>query len=148
MFQMKFYGGRVLLAVAGACCPTRPAAHLTWRTASWLDYSPDESRAVALRGKPLTGDPGGQFNLQGATGDFQATAVADVRLVPAPRALPDLRRHARPPYPGWPDKPWDGGGRTPCCSTETEAGRLSGHALLQRRHLLHAIVGISSQTVG
>ena len=88
MFQMKFYA--VALLRSRGVLPTRlRLIYLVGRPAAGL--LPRRSRAAALR-EDADGDLA-RHSIRRCHRRFQATAVAAVRLVRAPRALSGLRRH-------------------------------------------------------
>jgi putative RecB family exonuclease len=103
MFQMKFYA--VALLRSRGVLPTRLRL-IYLADGQVLDYSPDEDELLRFE-KTLTAI-WRAIQSAGATGDFR----------PRPSRLCDWCPHhahcpifggTPPPYPGWPDHPWDGG---------------------------------------
>src|ERR1700720_2589676 len=103
MFQMKFYA--VALLRSRGVLPTRLRL-IYLSDGQLLDYSPDETEL--LRFEKTLMAIWHAIQSAGATGDFR----------PRPSRLCDWCAHHEhcpvfggtpPPYPGWPDKPWEGG---------------------------------------
>jgi putative RecB family exonuclease len=103
MFQMKFYA--VALLRSRGVLPTRLRL-IYLADGQLLDYSPDEDELVRFE-KTLMAI-WRAIQSAGVTGDFR----------PRPSRLCDWCPHhancpvyggTPPPYPGWPDHPWDGG---------------------------------------
>jgi putative RecB family exonuclease len=103
MFQMKFYA--VALLRSRGVLPTRLRL-IYLSDGQLLDYSPDE--AELLRFEKTLMAIWHAIQSAGVTGDFR----------PRPSRLCDWCAHHEhcpvfggtpPPYPGWPDRPWDGG---------------------------------------
>ena len=103
MFQMKFYA--VALLRSRGVLPTRLRL-IYLSDGQLLDYSPDE--AELLRFEKTLMAIWQAIQSAGATGDFR----------PRPSRLCDWCAHHEhcpvfggtpPPYPGWPEQPWDGG---------------------------------------
>jgi putative RecB family exonuclease len=103
MFQMKFYA--VALLRSRGVLPTRLRL-IYLSDGQLLDYSPDEPEL--LRFEKTLMAIWHAIQSAGVTGDFR----------PRPSRLCDWCAHHEhcpvfggtpPPYPGWPDRPWDGG---------------------------------------
>ena len=88
MFQMKFYA--VALLRSRGVLPTRLRL-IYLADGQVLDYSPDQDEL--LRFEKTLMAIWRAIQSAGATGDFRPQAVAAVRLVPAPGALPGFRWH-------------------------------------------------------
>jgi putative RecB family exonuclease len=103
MFQMKFYA--VALLRSRGVLPTRLRL-IYLADGQLLDYSPDEAELLRFE-KTLTAI-WRAIQSAGATGDFRPRPSRMCDWCPHHEHCP-IFGGTPPPYPGWPDKPWDGG---------------------------------------
>jgi putative RecB family exonuclease len=103
MFQMKFYA--VALLRSRGVLPTRLRL-IYLADGQLLDYSPDEAELLRFE-KTLTAI-WRAIQSAGATGDFRPRPSRMCDWCPHHEHCP-IFGGTPPPYPGWPDKPWEGG---------------------------------------
>jgi len=103
MFQMKFYA--VALLRSRGVLPTRLRL-IYLADGQLLDYSPDEAELLRFE-KTLTAI-WRAIQSAGATGDFRPRPSRMCDWCPHHKHCP-IFGGTPPPYPGWPDKPWEGG---------------------------------------
>src|SRR6202167_2848711 len=103
MFQMKFYS--VALLRSRCVLPTRLRL-ISLADGQLLHYSPDEAELLRFE-KTLTAI-WRAIQSAGATGDFRPRPSRMCDWCPHHEHCP-IFGGTPPPYPGWPDKPWDGG---------------------------------------
>jgi putative RecB family exonuclease len=103
MFQMKFYA--VALLRSRGVLPTRLRL-IYLADGQLLDYSPDEAELLRFE-KTLTAI-WRAIQSAGATGDFRPRPSRMCDWCPHHEHCP-IFGGTPPPYPGWPDKPWESG---------------------------------------